>query len=77
MSGLRSYSQWLNSRDQMIQDFLWKIFGIHEEFAGREKYVFDAVTPPIKNKLNSSADQLSWQINLCLDNFPYSVNDLF
>jgi hypothetical protein len=61
----------------MIQDFLWKIFGIHEEFAAREKYVFDAVTPPIKNKLNSSADQLSWQITLCLDNFPYSVNDFF
>ncbi len=60
----------------MTQDLLWKIFGSHEQFATGEKYVFDGVTLPIKNKNNSGTALLSWQINLRLNNFSYlySVN---
>jgi hypothetical protein len=60
----------------MIQDFLWKIFGGHEQFATGEKYVFDGVTLPIKNKNNSGTVLRSWQINLRLSYFSYlySVN---
>jgi uncharacterized protein YfbU (UPF0304 family) len=58
----------LNSGDQIIKDFLKKIFGILEQFAARDimyiLYVYDAASPPIKNNINSGAVLLSRQINL-------------